>query len=128
MALRIAGVFLGLFVLASAASADERKGGDTRFKIAAAVLVGLGAADVVQTGSCLQAGICTEVNPIARKLNSDYGTLAVTKGAALSLAIWPTWKARKSHPKLAWSVLLAVTAAQGFVVASNARQLGKARR
>lgn len=99
------------------------------FTITAASMAGLGAIDVAQTVGCVRAGTCRETNPIFKSQASS----ALVLGAAKATVVASTWAItsrlkRQGHPRLAWGILIGVTAVQATTVAWNSQQLRKIRR
>jgi hypothetical protein len=102
--------------LARVACAEERK----VFAVAVASFVVLGAVDATQTGSCLAAQTCREVGPLYRW--SQSAPVVVTMKAAATTGMTLTlWKLHQRHPKLAWGIILGLTAAQVAVIRQNAK-------
>ena len=120
--------FICFVLLSCATRAQAQDGPPLAFKLTAAAYTGLATADVVQTARCIQAKTCVEVNPTAKSYASSPAMLAFLKGSVVTLTISSAWKAHKKHPKLAWAVLIGATAANGLIVANNARELRKVRR
>lgn len=96
------------------------------FKVTGAALAGLAAVDVAQTVGAVRSGRFVETNPLFKSQASS----ALVLGAAKAGVVTATWAVssklrRQGHRKLAWTVLLSVTAVQASAVAWNARQLAK---
>src|SRR5262245_36219286 len=109
-----------VLVATTAHCQDAPRKKDTAFKLTAATFAGLAAVDVYQSAPCLHSTTCKEVSPVYTQTNPA-GFIAI-KAAGVGTITWMAWKARKTHPKLAWGLLIGATATQGFVVAYNARQ------
>lgn len=118
--MRPIGLAVVLLVIASPVHGEDRRS-TTRFTVTAATLAALAVIDIRQSTPCLHSATCAEVNPLYRR-TSMAGFVAV-KTAATAGVIAGAWQLRKKHPKAAWTLLGVTTAAQGFAVAWNARQL-----
>lgn len=93
------------------------------FKVTTGALVGLAAVDVAQSVPCLNSPRCSERNPLYKHTHPA-GFAAIKAGGITGLSVM-SWKLRKTRPKLAWSLLGALTFMQGYAVAHNARELSK---
>jgi hypothetical protein len=91
-----------------------------KFRAATGALAGLAAVDLAQSVPCVRAGApCREVNPVFSRLSP--APFVVVKAAGMTVATVAAWRMRATRPRTAWALLLSLTAAQGFVVAHNAR-------
>jgi hypothetical protein len=84
---------------------------------------GLVVADSALTYHLLSRGTHREGNPLASPCPT-HATCTVTVTAAMAGAtVWGVETLRKRHPKLAFWVLVGATAARGYAVVHNIRQV-----
>jgi hypothetical protein len=100
---------------AADASAQDRP-----LKAAIASYAALSVLDARQTGACLGAGTCREMNPALRPMPT--GALLTVKLAANAGVAVTVWKLRRTRPKTALGLAIAAAVSQGVVVAHNARR------
>lgn len=127
MLLNAIGFFVCLFSLVADCHCEERP--SLKARIAAGALVTTAAIDGAQTVSCVRAGTCREANPTYRAVAGSYAGMALVKTGVVvgTLATAANLK-RHGHPRVAWAVVLGMTAAQGVTIAWNANQLRQVRR
>jgi hypothetical protein len=117
----VLGIVLLFFMVDVAHCQDRPK--DTAMKATIAGYIAVAAADVWQSAPCLHGTTCREVSPVYKHTNPA-GFIAI-KAAGVTAVTVTAWKIRKTHPKAAWWLLGATTAAQTAVVIYNARQVPK---
>lgn len=112
-----------LIFFVRAVHCEESNKSDEAFRLTTAIFASLAVVDIVQTTRCGRAGSCVERNPIYRPVAKNYAEMAAMKAGIVTGVAVTSWKLRRRRPKLAWTILISATVAQGAAVAWNAHQL-----
>lgn len=125
---RVPALVLGLVLALLAAAplrADEPESHPRVLRVLIGTALTLHGGDLGQTMYCFGAARCREWHPVFAPLSDHpfaFGAVKVGVAAAANAAIW---KLHHTHPRLAFAILAAQIASEGFAVVHNGRELAR---